>query len=157
MKPILLVEDNPHDVELTLIALEKAKLHNDVVVVRDGDEALDYLFMRNGFADRVEGNPALIMLDIKLNKMSGLGVLETLRKDGALRSIPVVMLTGSKEPSDLNQAYALGVNAYVVKPVMFKDFVSAVSDIGLFWAILNEPPPGSSRAVRSSPLSKREQ
>lgn len=124
-----------------------------MVVVRDGDEALDYLFMRNGFADRAEGNPALIMLDIKLNKMSGLGVLETLRKDGALRSIPVLMLTSSKEPSDLNQAYALGVNAYVVKPVMFKDFVSAVSDIDLFWAILNEPPPGSSRASTQSRLS----
>lgn len=145
LKPILLVEDNPNDLELTLVALEKAKLANDVVVVRDGDEALDYLLRRNSFEGRAEGNPAVVLLDLKLPKVDGLQVLEALRDDEGLRSVPVVMLTSSKEPSDLSRAYELGVNSYVVKPVAFKEFVSAVSDIGGFWAILNEPPPGSTK------------
>ncbi|NBB11011.1 response regulator [Pseudomonas sp. SLFW] len=147
LKPILLVEDNAHDLELTLIALEKAKLANEVVVVRDGDEALDYLLRRNHFAGRAEGNPAVVRLDLKLPKLNGLEVLETLRNDSLLSSVPVVMLTTSREPQDLSRAYELGVNAYVVKPVDFKEFVSAVSEIGGFWAIINEPPPGSTRLV----------
>lgn len=150
LKPILLVEDNANDLEFTLLALERANLSNEVVIVRDGDEALDYLFRRNAFSDRAVGNPALILLDLKLHKVSGLEVLKTLRADQRLRTIPVVMLTGSKEPSDLAEAYAHGVNSYVIKPVAFKDFVAAVIDIGMFWAVLNEPPPGSVK------FSKRE-
>lgn len=143
LKPILLVEDNAHDLELTLLALERANLSKEVVIVRDGDEALDYLFRRNAFADRAAGNPALILLDLKLQKISGLEVLKTLRAEQHLRVIPVVMLTGSKEPSDLAEAYEYGVNSYVVKPVAFKDFMAAVTEVGMFWATLNQPPPGS--------------
>lgn len=148
LKPILLVEDNPNDLELALIALERSQLANDVVVVRDGAEALDYLFRRNSYADRQEGNPAVLMLDLKLPKVDGLEVLESIRKTKALRSIPVVMLTSSREEPDLDRAYQLGVNAYVVKPVQFKEFVSAITDLGVFWAVLNEPPPGSLRFAR---------
>jgi CheY-like chemotaxis protein len=150
LKPILLVEDNPHDLELTLVALERSQLANDVVVVRDGAEALDYLFRRNAHADRVAGNPAVLLLDLKLPKVDGLEVLEHVRKTEALRSIPVVMLTSSREEPDLDRAYQLGVNAYVVKPVEFKEFVGAISDLGVFWAVLNEPPPGSARVLRRS-------
>jgi CheY-like chemotaxis protein len=145
LKPILLVEDNAHDLELTLIALERSHLANDVIVVRDGEEALDYLTRRGAHVDRHEGNPAVILLDLKLPKVSGLEVLEAVRQAEALRSIPIVMLTSSKEPKDLSRAYELGANSYVVKPVVFKEFVAAVSDLGLFWAVLNEPPPGSSK------------
>jgi CheY-like chemotaxis protein len=148
LKPILLVEDNPNDLELTLIALERSQLANDVVVVRDGAEALDYLFKRNAHEGRLDGNPAVLLLDLKLPKLDGLQVLETIRQTEALRSIPVVMLTSSREEPDLDRAYSLGVNAYVVKPVEFKEFVSAISDLGLFWAVLNEPPSGSVRVVR---------
>jgi CheY-like chemotaxis protein len=148
IKPILLVEDNPHDLELTLIALERSQLANEVVVVRDGAEALDYLFKRNAYQGRIDGNPAVLLLDLKLPKMDGLQVLEAVRHDASLRSIPVVMLTSSREEPDLDRAYSLGVNAYVVKPVEFKEFVSAISDLGLFWAVLNEPPPGSARVTR---------
>jgi CheY-like chemotaxis protein len=145
LKPILLVEDNAHDLELTLIALERSHLANDVIVVRDGEEALDYLLRRGAHADRHEGNPAVILLDLKLPKISGLEVLEAVRQTEALRSVPIVMLTSSREPADLSRAYELGANSYVVKPVIFKEFVAAVSDVGLFWAVLNEPPPGSSK------------
>ncbi len=148
LKPILLVEDNPNDLELTLVALERSQLANDVVVVRDGAEALDYLFRRNAHAERVAGNPAVLLLDLKLPKVDGLEVLENVRKTEELRSIPVVMLTSSREEPDLDRAYQLGVNAYVVKPVEFKEFVGAISDLGVFWAVLNEPPPGSTRVVR---------
>lgn len=148
LKPILLVEDNPNDLELALIALERSQLANDVVVVRDGAEALDYLFRRKLYADRQDGNPAVLMLDLKLPKVDGLEVLESIRKTEALRSIPVVMLTSSREEPDLDRAYQLGVNAYVVKPVQFKEFVSAITDLGVFWAVLNEPPPGSLRFAR---------
>lgn len=148
IKPILLVEDNPHDLELTLIALERSQLANEVIVVRDGAEALDYLFKRNAYEGRIDGNPAVLLLDLKLPKMDGLQVLEAVRLDPGLRSIPVVMLTSSREEPDLDRAYSLGVNAYVVKPVEFKEFVSAISDLGLFWAVLNEPPPGSARVTR---------
>jgi CheY-like chemotaxis protein len=148
LKPILLVEDNPHDLELTLVALERSQLANEVVVVRDGAEALDYLFRRNEYADRSEGNPAVLLLDLKLPKIDGLEVLMNIRSTDSLRSIPVVMLTSSREEPDLDRAYQLGVNAYVVKPVDFKEFVGAISDLGIFWAVLNEPPPGSTRVVR---------
>lgn len=150
LKPILLVEDDPNDLELTLVALERSQLANEVVVVRDGAEALDYLFKRNTFSDRGDGNPAVLLLDLKLPKVDGLQVLEAIRATEDLRSIPVVMLTSSREEPDLSRAYQLGVNAYVVKPVEFKEFVGAISDLGIFWAVLNEPPPGSVRAVRRS-------
>lgn len=145
LKPILLVEDNPNDLELTLVALERSQLANDVVVLRDGAEALDYLFRRGAHADRPRGNPAIILLDLKLPRVNGLEVLEQIRSTDHLRSIPVAMLTGSREEPDLVRAYELGVNSYVVKPVDFKDFVEAVSELGIFWAVLNEPPPGSAR------------
>ncbi|WP_213878946.1 response regulator [Pseudomonas sp. dw_358] len=148
LKPILLVEDNPNDLELSLMALERSNLANEVIVVRDGAEALDFLFRRHRYADRDEGNPALLLLDLKLPKVDGLEVLEQVRQAEPLRSIPVVMLTSSREEPDLDRAYQLGVNAYVVKPVNFKEFVSAISDLGVFWAVLNEPPPGSTRMVR---------
>ncbi|MET0126316.1 response regulator [Pseudomonas caspiana] len=148
LKPILLVEDNPNDLELTLVALERSQLANEVIVLRDGAEALDYLFRRNAYAERAGGNPAVLLLDLKLPKVDGLQVLDAIRQSEDLRSIPVVMLTSSREELDLSRAYHLGVNAYVVKPVEFKEFVSAISDLGIFWAVLNEPPPGSVRAQR---------
>ncbi|MEN0108427.1 MAG: response regulator [Pseudomonas sp.] len=148
LKPILLVEDNPNDLELTLVALERSQLANDVVIKRDGAEALDYLLRRGDYQDRADGNPAVMLLDLKLPKVDGLEVLKTVRETPALRSIPVVMLTSSREEPDLMRAYEMGVNAYVVKPVEFKDFVAAISDLGVFWAVLNEPPPGSLRLQR---------
>ena len=148
LKPIVLVEDNPHDLELTLVALERSQLANDVVVLRDGAEAVDYLLRRGAYAGREPGNPAVMLLDLKLPKVDGLEVLELDRDTQELCSIPVVMLTSSREEPDLEKAYELGVNAYVVKPVEFRDFVAAISDRGVFWAVLNEPPPGSRRVTR---------
>lgn len=145
LKPILVVEDDLNDLELTLIALERSNLANEVITVRDGEQALDYLLRRKAFAERAEGNPAVVVLDLKLPKVDGHEVLSVLRNDKRLRTIPVVMLTSSNEPADLDQAYELGVNSYVVKPVGFKEFAAAVSNIGLFWALLNEPPPGSAK------------
>ena len=148
LKPILLVEDNPNDLELTLIALEKSQLANEVVIVRDGAEALDYLNCKGNFSGRPAGNPAVVLLDLKLPKVDGLEVLQHVRSNNTLKSMPVVMLTSSKEEQDLLRSYELGVNAYVVKPVDFQEFVRAIADLGLFWAVLNEPPPGSMRYVR---------
>ncbi len=148
LKPILLVEDNPNDLELTLIALAKSQLANEVVVVRDGAEALDYLHRRGEFAERAAGNPAVILLDLKLPKVDGLEVLREIRGTEALKSIPVCMLTSSKEEQDVVRSYELGVNGYVVKPVDFAEFVRAIADLGIFWAVLNEPPPGSRRYVK---------
>jgi CheY-like chemotaxis protein len=148
LKPILLVEDNPNDLELTLIALAKSQLANEVVVVRDGAEALDYLRRQGEFAERPVGNPAVTLLDLKLPKVDGLEVLKVIRDTEALKSIPVVMLTSSKEEQDVVRSYELGVNAYVVKPVDFTEFVRAIADLGIFWAVLNEPPPGSRRYVK---------
>lgn len=148
LKPIVLVEDNPHDLELTLVALERSQLANEVIVLRDGADALDYLLRRGAYHDRLEGNPAVMLLDLKLPKVDGLEVLKAVRESAELRSIPVVMLTSSREEPDLHRAYELGVNAYVVKPVEFKEFVAAISDLGIFWAVLNEPPPGSARLNR---------
>ncbi|MET0352102.1 MAG: response regulator [Rhizobacter sp.] len=148
LKPILLVEDDKRDLELTLVALERSQLANDVVVVRDGAMALQYLNRQGEHADRPEGNPAVILLDLKLPKVNGLEVLRSVRSTEGLRSIPVVMLTSSHEESDLVKSYELGVNAYVVKPVEFKQFVGAIADLGVFWAVLNEPPPGSMKTSR---------
>jgi CheY-like chemotaxis protein len=148
LKPILLVEDNPKDLELTLVALERSQLANEVVVTRDGQDALDYLRCQGQWSGRVAGNPAVILLDLKLPKVDGLEVLEVIRTTAELKSIPVVMLTSSREDRDLLRSYELGVNAYVVKPVEFREFVQAIADLGVFWAVLNEPPPGSMRAHR---------
>ncbi len=145
LKPILLVEDNPKDLELTLLALERSRLANEVITVRDGAEALEYLFRRGQFAGRPAGNPAVVLLDLKLPKVDGLQVLEAVKQDAGLKAIPVVMLTTSREEQDLIRSYALGVNAFVVKPVAFKEFIDAIQDLGVFWAVLNEPPPGSLR------------
>lgn len=150
LKPILLVEDDPKDVELALIALERHQLANQVTVVRDGAEAIDYLFRRNAFSERLEGNPAVILLDLKLPKVDGLQVLEAIRSTAYLRRIPTVMLASSKVDDELKLAYELGVNAYVVKPIDFKEFVAAVSHLGVFWAVLNEPPP---RSTPETPVS----
>ncbi len=141
---ILLVEDSPNDVELTLTALEKHMLANEVVVVRDGEEALDYLYRRGAYKLRAGGTPVVVLLDIKLPKVDGLEVLQTMRRDEAFRRIPVVMLTSSREERDIVTSYDLGVNAYVVKPVDFQQFVAAICDLGLFWAVINQPPPGAS-------------
>lgn len=148
LKPILLVEDDKRDLELTLIALERSQLANEVVVMRDGAQALDYLRREGDFEERDAGNPAVVLLDLKLPKVNGLEVLQAVRADPALRSLPVVMLTSSQEENDVVKSYELGVNAYVVKPVAFDRFVSAIGDLGVFWAVLNEPPPGSYRAQR---------
>jgi CheY-like chemotaxis protein len=148
LKPILLVEDNPNDLELTLIALERSQLANEVIVVRDGAEALDYLHARGVYAGRDQGNPAVVLLDLKLPKVDGLEVLAEIRAMAGLKSIPVVMLTSSREEQDLVRSYELGVNAYVVKPVDFTEFVRAIADLGIFWAVLNEPPPGSHRYIK---------
>ncbi len=145
LKPILLVEDNPKDLELTLLAFEKNKLANEVIVVRDGAEALDYLYYRGAYEDRMKGNPAVVLLDLKLPKVDGLQVLEVVKKDDKLQTIPVVVLTSSREEGDLIRSYKLGVNSYVVKPVGFDEFIDAIQDLGVFWAVLNEPPPGSIR------------
>ena len=138
---ILLVEDSPNDVELTLTALEKHKLANEVVVVRDGEEALDYLYRRGAYKLRAGGSPVVVLLDIKLPKLDGLEVLQRMRDDEQFKRTPVVMLTSSREERDIVKSYNLGVNAYVVKPVDFHEFVNAIRDLGLFWAVINQPPP----------------
>ena len=142
---ILIVEDDPRDVELTLTALEEYNLANAVVVTRDGQEALDYLYRRGRFHTRSDGNPAVMLLDLKLPKVDGLEVLKQVRSDEDLKMIPVVVLTSSHEEKDMMRSYKLGVNAYVVKPVDFHEFVNAVKELGVFWAVINEPPPGSVR------------
>jgi CheY-like chemotaxis protein len=142
---ILVVEDDPRDVELTLTALDEYKLANEVVVARDGTEALDYLYYRGKFASRPQENPAVILLDLKLPKVNGLEVLQKIRSDDRLKMIPVVVLTSSHEERDMLTSYKLGVNAYVVKPVDFHEFVNAVKELGMFWAVINQPPPGSAK------------
>jgi CheY-like chemotaxis protein len=142
---ILMVEDDPKDVELTLTALEDYKLANEVVVTRDGEEALDYLYCRGNFQTRTHENPAVLLLDLKLPKVDGLEVLQQIKSDEKLRLIPVVVLTSSREEGDMVASYKLGVNAYVVKPVDFHEFVNAIKELGVFWAVINEPPPGSVR------------
>jgi CheY-like chemotaxis protein len=140
---ILLVEDDPRDVELTLTALGEYNLANEVVVTRDGEKALDYLYSRGEFSARSHDNPAVMLLDLKLPKIDGLEVLQQIRSDERLKLIPVVVLTSSHEERDMIRSYQLGVNAYVVKPVDFHEFVNAIKELGVFWAVINEPPPGS--------------
>ena len=140
---ILLVEDDPKDVELTLTALEEYNLANEVLVVGDGEDALDYLHCRGTFGTRTQGNPAVMLLDLKLPKVDGLEVLKEIKSDEKLKVIPVVVLTSSREERDMVASYQLGVNAYVVKPVDFHEFVNAIKELGVFWAVINEPPPGS--------------
>lgn len=140
IKRILLAEDSRKDVELALAALEEHKLANEVVVVRDGAEALDYLYRRGTFSSRQEGNPVVVLLDLKMPKVDGMEVLSQIKADEKLKTIPVVMLTSSREEQDLVKSYNLGVNAYVVKPIDFEHFVEAIKLLGLFWAVINELP-----------------
>lgn len=142
---ILMVEDDPKDVELTLTALEDYNLANEVVVTHDGEQALDYLYCRGEYASRSSENPAVMLLDLKLPKVDGLEVLRQVKADPKLKLVPVVVLTSSKEEKDMVASYKLGVNAYVVKPVDFHEFVNAIKELGAFWAVINEPPPGSVR------------
>jgi CheY-like chemotaxis protein len=140
---ILIVEDDPNDVELTLTALGEYNLANEVVVTRDGQQALDYLYCQGEFRARPNENPAVMLLDLKLPKIDGLEVLQQVKADERLKMIPVVVLTSSNEEKDMMRSYSLGVNGYVVKPVDFHEFVNAVKELGIFWAVINEPPPGS--------------
>ena len=140
-KRILLVEDDPKDIELTLTALSEHNLANEVVVARDGVEALDYLYRRGSFSARLPGNPILILLDLKMPRLDGAQVLRQIKKEEEMRRIPVVVLTSSSDSLDLQACYRLGVNAYVVKPVRFIEFVDTVKQTGVFWALINQPPP----------------
>lgn len=145
---ILLAEDSPNDVELTLSALAESGLANEVVWVKDGHEALDYLYRRGAHADRDGGQPAVVLLDLKMPRVDGLQVLAQVKGDPDMRSVPVVMLTSSREESDVVRSYGLGVNAYVVKPVGFAEFAIALRELGLFWAVINQPPPGTTEGRR---------
>ncbi|MDR5856222.1 response regulator [Caballeronia sp. LZ062] len=148
LRPILLVEDNDNDIELTLVALEKAKVANPVDVVRDGVEALEYLRREGQWNSRKDEHPVVILLDKKLPRLDGHDVLKRIKSDDELRHIPVVMLTSSREETDLTRSYDLGVNAYVVKPVKFNDFMDAIRDVGGFWAVLNEGRPRGASTVK---------
>ncbi len=151
LKRILLVEDSARDAELALHALAAHNLANEVLHLQDGAEALDYLLRRATFSGRAGGNPVVVLLDLKMPKVDGLEILRQIKGDPVLATIPVVVMTSSREDRDLQSAYRLGVNAYVVKPMKFEDFVDAVKQVGAFWAILNEPPPGSApKGKRSS-------
>jgi len=143
LKRILLVDDSPRDTELILEALAANHLANEVLSVRDGAEALDYLYRRGRFAGRTNGQPAVVLLDLKMPKVDGIEVLRQMKGDSTLKVIPVVVMTSSREEQDLVRSYELGVNAYVVKPMQFAQFVEAVTRLGVFWAVLNEVPPGS--------------
>jgi CheY-like chemotaxis protein len=143
LRPILLVEDDANDIELTLTALAEHNLANPILALRDGVEALDYLYRRGAYAAGNGRVPIVVLLDLKMPKMNGLEVLRQMKGDENLRTIPVVMLTSSREERDLVASYQLGVNAYVVKPVSFQEFVRAIESLGVFWAIINEPPPGT--------------
>lgn len=145
-KPIVLAEDNPRDAELALAAMEEERISDKVVLCHDGAEVLDYLYCRGKFKSRQKGNPAVVFLDLKMPKVDGLDVLRAIKGDRNLRPIPVVMLTSSREERDLTESYALGANAYVVKPVEFHRFLSAVKELGTFWGLINEPPPEHSRS-----------
>jgi CheY-like chemotaxis protein len=141
IRTILFAEDNPRDVELTLEALGDHNLANNVIVVRDGVETMEYLRREGKYKQRKTGNPAVLLLDIKMPRMDGIEVLRAIRSDKLLKMLPVVMLTSSREEQDLIKSYELGVNAYVVKPVDFKEFIEAVKQLGVFWAVINEVPP----------------
>lgn len=146
MKPrrILLVDDSPRDLEMALDALQQYNLTNEVVTLRDGAEALDYMYRRGEFAARTDGDPAVVLLDLKMPRVDGIEVLRQLKADARFRYIPVVVMTSSREDRDLARCYELGVNAYVVKPLSFHEFVDAIRMLGTFWAVLNEPPPKGS-------------
>ena len=146
LKRILLVEDNERDVELTLAALEEYNLANEVVVARDGAEALDYLYQRGKYSDRADGLPAVVLLDLNMPKVDGMEVLQRMKLDPILKQVPVVMVTSSRVEQDLVRSYELGVNAYVVKPVDFQKFIESIRQIGFFWAIVNEAPPGTPKS-----------
>ena len=143
LKRILLVDDSERDIELTLDALAQHNLANEVITLHDGAEVLDYLFRRGPFAGRTTTNPAVVLLDLKMPKVDGIEVLRQIKSDPDLKTIPIVVMTSSREEQDLVTSYQLGVNAYIVKPVEFPEFVKAVRVLGVFWAVLNEPPPGS--------------
>src|SRR5262245_57594545 len=147
-KRILIAEDDENDAELILKAMEKYNITNEVVVVEDGAEALDYLYRRGDYEARAEGNPVLVLLDIKMPRVNGLEVLQEIRADEQLKMIPTAMLTSSRQEGDLLVSYQLGVNAYVVKPMDFNKFVEAVRELGVFWLMVNEPPPGSVESGR---------
>jgi CheY-like chemotaxis protein len=151
LKRILLAEDDSRDVELTLAALAEYNLSSEIVVVRDGVEALDYVYRRGPFAERPAGNPVVILLDLKMPRLDGLQVLRQLKTDEHLRLVPIVILTSSREDRDLAECYRLGANAYVVKPVHFVDFVEAVKYVGVFWALTNESPPSSGQTAARQP------
>jgi CheY-like chemotaxis protein len=140
-KRILLVEDDPNDIELTLNTIGEYNLANNIDVTRDGVEALDYIYKRGAFASRSGDNPVLILLDLKMPRMDGVEVLRKLKSDEKTRIVPVVILTSSREDRDLAECYKIGVNAYVVKPVHFSEFMEAVRQLGVFWLLINEPPP----------------
>lgn len=142
-KRILLAEDDPRDVELTLSALSENHLANEIMTVRDGVETLDYLYRRGNYSGYSEGNPMLILLDLKMPRLDGLEVLRHLKSDERMKTIPIVILTSSRESRDLRECYQLGANAYVVKPVRYTDFTEAVKGIGLFWLLINEPLPNA--------------
>jgi CheY-like chemotaxis protein len=141
VKKILIVDDSPNDVELAIAALAEKNLANEVVVAEDGEEALDYLYKRGKFAAREYGNPAVILLDIKMPKIDGKEVLKQIRSDPELKLIPVIMLTSSAEERDLFETYNLGANSYVVKPVDILQFIDAIKVLGQYWAVINQPPP----------------
>jgi CheY-like chemotaxis protein len=143
LKRILLVEDDPKDIELTINALGEYNLANEIAIAHDGVEALDYMYRRGAFESISDGNPIVILLDLKMPKVDGIQVLNQLKSDERMRSVPVVILTSSRETRDLDECYKLGVNAYVVKPVRFAEFIEAIKGIGVFWVLINEPPPGS--------------
>jgi CheY-like chemotaxis protein len=141
IRKILIAEDNANDAELMLVALQKHRLSNELIFVRDGAQALDYLYCRGEYAGRQDGHPVLVLLDLKMPKVDGIEVLRQVKSDPTLKHIPVVVLTSSREEQDLVRTYSLGVNAYVVKPVAFAEFMDAVTQLGGFWAVVNEPPP----------------
>jgi len=149
VKRILLAEDSDRDAELTLNAMAQHKLANEIERVRDGAEALDYLYRRGQFSDRPSGHPAVVLLDLKMPRVDGLEVLRQIRSDPDLKLIPVVVMTSSREERDVLKSYELGANTYVVKPLKFDEFVNAVEQVGIFWAIINQPPPGCQSALKS--------
>jgi CheY-like chemotaxis protein len=137
---ILLIEDNLNDIELILSALSESRLMDEVFITRDGEQALDFLYRRGAYGSRSTGNPKVVLLDLKLPKMDGLEVLHQIKTDRNLKTIPVVMLTSSREERDLLRSYDIGTNAYVVKPMSYQAFVEAIKEIGLFWGVINQPP-----------------
>jgi len=150
LRPILYAEDDPHDTELTLAAFSESKLANEIVVVADGAQALDYLYCRAAYAGRTPGSPAFVLLDLKMPKVDGLEVLHRMKTDDALSVVPVIMLTSSREERDLVMSYKNGANAYVVKPIEFSEFMKAVRELSMFWGVINEPPPEPLSAASKS-------